>query len=417
MEIIDVVVVPYNISFNRKGLPMSGKTFWFLVIFGFSLLFFPRTCRTEDGIDMFLTAVDTHQHPAVLSVRGFYNLTVTPGEKSEEGNPPPDSKRDATQKRISGAFQFGRSDEGEEYTKRELVFKDDLSSTTTYIQKRAASPGAKQSDTAFFDSAASKVIVSGTAVATADFRRFGRVQGPIFELISSVIDQQGLSAAKDMLISQGKAMKENNIDVSVLEIKETKPFEGGSESYVIESTFNGKVSQRYTIVPALGYICPSEQLYDMGTGNLTNEYLASDYILNESSGLYYPMTYVESEYDPATGKLIEKKEYTIDRESLTLNDPILPENFVLDVPEGLHVLDARNGKQDLYIADSAGSLSLAPGGLDLKKLPWLSKADMNPSKDAASAESKGLYTRIVFIAIGLFLVVSGIFMAVQKRKE
>ncbi len=415
METIGVLFVSYNNSFNRKGPPMSGKSFWFLVITGFGLLFFPRTCRAEDGIEMFLTAVDTHQPSAVLSVRGFYNLVVTPGEKSEEGNPQSDGEPSASQKRISGAFQFGRSDEGEEYTKRELVFEDDRSPTIC-IQKRAASPGAKQSDTAFFESAASMVIVSDTAFATPDFRRFGRVQGPIFQLISSVIDLQGLSAAKDMLISQAKALQENKIDAAVLEIKETKPFEDGSESYVIESRLNGKTTQRYTIVPALGYICPSEQLYDPGTGNLTNEYIASNYVLNESSGLYYPTTYIESEHNPATGNLIEKKEYTLDRESLSLNDPILPESFVLDVPEGLQVLDARNGKQDHYVADSAGSLSLAPGGLDLKKLPWLSKADRNPSKDAASAGNKGIYARIMFIVIGIFLVLSGIFMAVHKRK-
>lgn len=154
---------------------------------------------------------------------------------------------------------------------------------------------------------------------------------------------------------------------------ETDPFGDGSKSYTLESSVDGKVTQRYMVVPSLGYVCPKVQLYDFDSGNLVDEYLAREFVLHQRSGLYYPTIYIESRHDASSGKLIEKREYKINQKALFLNETMHPNEFSLDVSEGIKIVDFREGKNIQYTADASGVLSLAPGGLDLKKMPWLRK--------------------------------------------
>ena len=419
-----------------------------------SLAFFLACCvvslfqsgRADDGVDIFLKAVDYQQsHGALITGRVSYSVVLTNGGKSEEeiydeidelaadldrlspDTPKEKNRYDASQtirskysseRHIDGTFQFDYSKDKDGYSKVSLVFDNNPNDQTINIEKKKSVKGAKKSEGALYEAGASTVFVNRTASTAGDFSHFGRLRGMTPGLMAVIISQKGLAAAKDQIKSTAEAVSQADVGAKTLEIVETKPFADGAEAVTIESRLGGKITQRYVIVPAFGYICPLEQLYDQNTGNLTNEYVANDFFLNEKSGLYYPATYIESEYNPSTGALVTKKEYKIDKESLSLNEPMSPADFALDVPEGVWVQDVRDGKKELFRASSDGVLSLAPGGLDLSKMSWLTKDASEPSQTHASdAKNRRIScSRIIFMSIGICLILVGVGLAVKKRR-
>lgn len=408
-----------------------------------------QTGRADDGVDIFLKAVDYQRnHGALITGRVSYSMVLTNGGKSEEeindeidelaaeldrffpDTPKEKNRYDATQsvkskysskRHIDGTFQFDYSKDKDSYSKVSLIFDNNPNNQTINIEKKESAKGAKKSEGALYEAGASTVFVNRTASTAGDFSHFGRLQGLTPGLMAIIISQKGLAAAKDQIKSTAEALKQAEVNVKTLEIVDTKPFTDGTdgaEAITIESSFGEKITQRYIIVPALGYICPLEQVYDQNTGNLTNEYVAGDFFLNEKTGLYYPGTYIESEYNPSTGALVTKKEYKVEKESLSLNEPMSPADFALDVPEGIWVQDVRDGKKELFRASSDGVLSLAPGGLDLSKMSWLSKDTGEPSQKHASDAKDGRisFARIIFMLIGIFLVLIGTGLAIRNRK-
>lgn len=429
------------------------------------VLFFavPRSGRAEDGFDLLLNAIDTQETLSpVLTGRGDFDLTITPGEKSEEeiqkeieevqaieelihrddpnrerllyeDIPRSVRSRYTEKKHLSGTFQFDYSKEGVEYAKESqipetgkksnpeavpdengvvVINANDLPSTL--IERRETSKGGRpKAETAHGGTTLSSVVVSDTLVDIGRFSHFGRLHKEHVLLLNSLVKQfGGISGAKEKLNAMKETSRENGADSKLFEIVETKPFEGGAESFIIESSVDGKVTERYAIVPALGYVCPLIQRYNDGKPSL--EYIASDYVRDEKSGLYYPLTYEESFFEQETGNLASKRVYKIKRETLALNEPMSPEDFALDVSEKQIVVDKRGGRNESYTADTPGRLTLAPHGLDLKKQSWLTKRSVKPCRSEDAAKSGG-YARIVLIAVGILLVLVGVLTMIRKK--
>lgn len=373
----------------------------------------------EDGLDLFLDAVEAQLGDGgIVSGSGSYNITLTPGPRSEEeiqaeidrqiamlkedaeANPavreaveaaienvPRDIRAKCTVvRRFYGSFRFDYSEKNTEYVEKafsEYFVKEDSALAdlpereTVMIQKRDLGGERPSAEKAVYEMKASQVTVDDIPAAAEDFRTFGRIRSSMADLVRSLYAREGGVAAREKVKAQLTevfgGMRIGDADVKMFEVVETKPFMDFGEAKTLESRIGGKIVQRNVIVPNLGYISPLTQYYDYETGNLTEEYTAKDFVMIGSTGLYWPMVCTEAKYDRVTGNLIEKKSYHFQQLSLKLNQEMSPEDFSVGFRRGTIVLDGRGGKNDLFVAYKTGDLSLAPGGLDLEKKSWLRK--------------------------------------------
>ena len=393
--------------------------FTLLAFVSAALLRVPPVSAGEDGLDLFLDAVEAQLGDGgIVSGSGSYNITLTPGPRSEEeiqaeidrriamlkedaeANPavreaveaaienvPRDIRAKYTVvRRFYGSFRFDYSEKNTEYIKKafsEYFVKEDSALAdlpereTVMIQKRDLGGGRPSAEKAVYEMKASQVTVDDIPAAAEDFRTFGRIRSSTTDLVRSLYAREGGVAAREKVKAQLTevfgGMRIGDADVKMFEVVETKPFMDFGEAKTLESRIGGKIVQRNVIVPNLGYISPLTQYYDYETGNLTEEYTAKDFVMIGSTGLYWPMVCTEAKYDRVTGNLIEKKSYHFQQLSLKLNQEMSPEDFSVGFRRGTIVLDGRGGKNDLFVAYKTGDLSLAPGGLDLEKKSWLRK--------------------------------------------
>jgi hypothetical protein len=147
-----------------------------------------------------------------------------------------------------------------------------------------------------------------------------------------------------------------------------------SKAYVVESTKNGVVVERFWIDVSRGYVCPLIQYYD-DKGILLCEYKASDFFLDKTSGMWFPAKYAEIEQNDNI-----QNEYLIDQTTLKINSALSDEQFFIDVPEGVVVNDERDNVSLEYKAIEKGILSLGEDGLNLEKMNWLDNISGTTSK-------------------------------------
>ena len=156
------------------GIAMSKRFFVFLGILACVLFGIPQTGRSESGLEILLNAVNRQLKEApILTGRGSYELTITPGEKSEDEieaeiekerervrpryssipgmnlekffneEIPRYVRERYTVKKMTGTFQFDYSEDDNRYTKRILIFEADPSIPRTLIEKHSVSEGEK----------------------------------------------------------------------------------------------------------------------------------------------------------------------------------------------------------------------------------------------------------------------------------
>ena len=395
----------------------------------------------EDGIDIFLKAVISQQSQSkIFSGQGTYDMSkgldkteeeiqeeidstialikqTLPPDHSQlkniiEGYPETVRAYYAEKHIFSGTFRFDYSQKDWHYIENQIIYDDDSERPVTVIEKRDARKLTAPVDAAMFDPSISQVMVNNTRSSVAEFNQFGRVRGMMVYLISAVVKEKGERLAREEIKEKTKKISGDKEGVTVMKITEKKPFDNGATAYTIESSAADQVSQRYVIVPALGYICPKIEYYDPQTGGLFQEYEASDFVLHQRSGLYYPTRYRETVYDPSTGRMRENKEYTIHQETLSLNETMSPKDFFIEVPEGLRVVDNRVGGEE-YIAEASGVLTLEPDGLALDKKSWLRKTIAAPP-NIYTTYYKNALPRILLMALGAALIV---FALVRRRRN
>ena len=251
----------------------------------------------------------------------------------------------------------------------------------------------------------------------ADFHCFGRIQGTAANLVTfSLLDP---NRREDFLFStqnvENLKTVLDKLDTmqgnSILKIVGNTTYDEDAVALILETKVNGKISQRYWIDRSRGYVCPLIQYYD--EARLAEEYKSSNYVQHAQTGLWYPTTYVETQYDPSTGKIVEQKEFQINPSTLQLNRFVSEKEFFIDIPEGADLLDRRNPKSDVrYIAAEKGTLSLVEGGLDLDKMPWLEKVE---KADFVLRPAVWGTTRYVLVFAGILLLLIALFCMWRNR--
>ena len=189
----------------------------------------------------------------------------------------------------------------------------------------------------------------------------------------------------------------------------TVTYDGSAKAYIIESSTNGKVIERYWIDVNRGYVCPLLQYYDE-KGKLLEEYKSENYFLHEKSGLWFPQLYKEMTRDKDDKQIF--KEYRIDKSSLDVNFPIADDEFLIEIPEGTGVIDSRKGKgSKRYKAMDDGVLSLGRNGLDLEKMNWLYATEESPKAQPMA------WWRIVFLVTGILLIILGFYFWFTRKQH
>ena len=398
----------------------------------------------EDGIDIFLKAVISQQTDSqIVSGKAAYEMSKRLNKSDEEimkeaentaashnkhfPNRPPLDVQEAyvnikahyDEKQVfSGNFRFDYSHKNLQYVENQMIFDKDSERPVTVIEKRDTRllVSKKYAESALFDPTILQVNVSHTRSSVAEFGQFGRVRGFQVYLIAGVVKEKGELAAREEIKEQAKKLYGSEEDIAVLKIVDKQPYDNGATAYTIESSVKGLVTQRYVIVPALGYICPKIELYDNKSGNLIQDYEAADFVLHKQSGLYYPTHYRETKYNASTGAAYENREYTIHQETLSLNEKMSPKDFALDVPEGIRVVDNRGGDGVTYVADAPGVLTLEAGGFDLDKLPWLRNIIAAPP-NLYSEYYRSPLSRILLTALGAALILLAVIIRRRKKRN
>ncbi|MBQ6618596.1 MAG: hypothetical protein IJH68_00430 [Thermoguttaceae bacterium] len=413
----------------------------------FTVAFLGQSGRAEeDGIDIFLKAVISQQIQSPITSGAIsYEKKVTIGDRTEEeikkesdqliadfkndvpdhpyikeiisGVPERVRAAYSRTRTISGRFRFDYSQKGCKFAEDQFTYEDFPESPLRSIKKQVSGRFSDRTEAAMELPLSSTIFVGSTAPNMVQFHQLGRLRGILVTGVSAIVEGKGERVAKEEIRQHFKKICEDNRDISVLKIAEIKPFEDGSTSYTLESAVADKVTQRFTIVPSMGYICPKIEFYDPSSGNLVKEYEAKEFVKLPRSGIFYPTHYTESDYNASTGKLTKKVEITIHQETLSLNEPMSPKDFSLEVPEGFRVYDSRDGGDAHYTAEEAGVLTLESDGLDLDKKPWLRKTTEGLPRKNSSVPKQRIAARVILMAIGFGFIIWGVIVRIRKKKS
>jgi len=265
-----------------------------------------------------------------------------------------------------------------------------------------------------------EIRVSTSNYHVLPFQKYGRIQGIFSKTATlSMLDSNNL----DRFIFLPHKVEEfkktmdqlsRQFGVSILQISGKTPYdEGASNAVVLESkNAMGIVYMRYWIDPSRGYICPLAQQYSPENGKIIQEYSAKNYFLHERSGLWYPQECEEKTWDVQNNILLESRQYKINPATFQINQPVSDDEFSIDIAENMVVVDERENPNAVYVATKNGALSLAKGGLDLDKMPWLAKDEKFEFVPHPSTRNT---TRYVLASVGILLLFYLLFRMWRNR--
>ncbi|MGL4944256.1 MAG: hypothetical protein ACRC46_13830 [Thermoguttaceae bacterium] len=245
---------------------------------------------------------------------------------------------------------------------------------------------------------------------------FGRLQGPPVLLTLVMLfndsDAEKYEFSKES-IARFKEEREKQLQArqsSTLVTVGTATYDGDARAYVVESSTDGRVTERYWIDASKGYICPLIQYYDE-TGKIFSEYKSRDYFLHEKSGLWFPQIYEEMTTDRSGQQ--QFKEYRIDKSSVDINFSLTDDEFAVEIPDGAEVIDERKDKKlRRYVAMRNGVLSLGHRGLDLERQDWLLLIDM-PNK----IQIRFVFVRVLLLIVGALLMALGLYYQFYRKSQ
>ena len=255
-----------------------------------------------------------------------------------------------------------------------------------------------------------------------EFKKFGRLQG-LPSTTATLMLLDGTSPEKFRFPPSGiekfknmtREVSEKNSSIQLFTIKEEVLYDSNrSTATVLESTYKGKITQRYWIDASRGYVCPKIQIYDLLTGDLLEEYISTDYFFHKPSGLWFPQKYTEIRKNAATKKILENCDYVIDPETFWLNQKVALKEFVIDVPEGESIIDNRNNLGNIvYRSISPGALSINDVN-KLEELDWLEKVNRGQHEIRRSERMNGF--RLICISLGIVMIVLALFKKFLDNK-
>lgn len=406
----------------------------------------------EDGVEIFLKAIDPQGPAAIKTGSIFYQRCVDYGQMTEEDiraicekvitrqkeeiarhneEYPEDIVEEPDEEKISADlhakysekhifseyFIFDYSQKDYRYTKAAPC--SDMMPGTVVIEIddiRGTDGGGPKSETVLFEPANSQMCVDNNNWCfAADFPRFGRVTGRLASACAYRAAEKNKPLTRDDIQEQLRKLYRCDGALTVLRIAGTEPYEDGCEAYLLENAVDDIVIERYTIVPSMGYICPKIELFDPVSGHPVQEYKADRFVKPSRTDTLFPCVWTESFWDVSTGKLVKRTVFTIDQEKLTVNEPIKRSVFTLEVPKDYCVNDVRQMTNDCSIAVRKGVFKLKPGFTDLEQYSWLKKQD--DLRGSKSSRTLPPPVRKLLIAAGAAIVIAALVIRRRETKK
>ena len=193
-------------------------------------------------------------------------------------------------------------------------------------------------------------------------------------------DDSGVFAISETGIAAFKKFCEDNDRTFTLS-KERVKYEEEYSAYILQVFEKGKLQARFLIDPDRGYICPKAQIFDADTGDVSEEVVSENFMLDKNSQKWFPEKTVYSYWTGVTDgkKLMSSREFRVMPGTLILNQPIPDSVFSLTVREGTRVDDVRRDDTDTitFIADHDGRLDLPTvEQKSLDEIPWLTPREV-----------------------------------------
>lgn len=401
----------------------------------------------EDGVEIFLKAIDPEGPAAIKTGNIFYQRCVDYGPMTEEDiqaicqkvithqkeeiarhneEYPEDIVEEPDEEKISaeihakysekhifsGYFIFDYSQKDYRYTKAAPC--SDMMPGTVMIELdnlRRTDGGGPKFETMIFEPSY-LCVDNNNWCSNWDFPRFGRVTGRLASTCAYRAAETNKPLTRGDIQEQLRKLYRCDGALTVLRIAGTEPYEDGREAYLLENAVDDIVIERYTIVPSMGYICPKIELFDPVSGHPVQEYKADRFVKPSRTDTLFPCVWTESFWDVSTGKLVKRTVFTIDQEKLAVNEPVKRSVFTLEVPKDYCVNDVRQMTNDCSIAVRKGVFKLKPGFTDLEQYSWLKKQD--DLRGSKSSRRLPPPVRRLLIAAGAAIMIAALLI---KRRE
>jgi hypothetical protein len=404
----------------------------------------------QDGFDLFVKACQYQGHNPSMILSGYAEITTTSRSEPPISNETKDFLVKDAKKRITDARQLQTvldsieetvtiSQKGGDVIRREKnLFLGNESETGWRRSESSAKHkdvstwpqamvmlkhGNKKSNGICIEQTGSRNTRIGYDFLTfTEFSRWGRMQG-LPSVMASLVLLDGTPPDKFKFTSNGiKKLKTEieNIqkkDASFVLLKvtgETFYDDDKSKAVIVESSYKGKVTQRYWIDASRGYVCPMIQIYEFNSEELLEQYKSSDYFLHQESGLWFPKKYSELRKNASTKSILEDADYLIDPNTFWFNRKVSIKEFSIDIPENEFIVDERNKNETkVYKSITKGELTLAQSGLELEKMQWLERK--SPPMEYVVQRNHWTISRILCILIGIVLIILGISLKIRKH--
>ena len=244
-----------------------------------------------------------------------------------------------------------------------------------------------------------------------EFQFFGRFQedGIAAELIRQKVDRKTFTFSPDVDEYVTSELLSRGLNLSVTGEVD---YDSGAKARVIELKKGDTLLEKYHIDVERGYLCPYQFVAD-GPEEPVFERVASDFIQEKNTGLFYPQKYQERTEIKEFGTFFN--EYTLIPDTLRFNQRVSEKEFAIDIPEGAYVGDFRDADKPIdYIATKKGTISLAKGGYDLNKFSWLVRTYRTDDDAVSSGGARGM-RRLVWMCSGVVLVLVVLYIQWKKR--
>jgi len=259
------------------------------------------------------------------------------------------------------------------------------------------------------------LAITDKTVVFGEFQCFGRLQEENQSLVASIIRHK-IDRKTFVLPADFQKFFESDAMVQSLRLRihviGDIDYDDGARAKIIEVKKGDKLLEKYHIDVDRGYLCPYQYVTNE-SGNTAQEKTAKGYIVEERTGLYYPTSYRDvMTLSMPDGVNKTDTEYRLVPDTLRLNHPVSDAEFAIDIPEDSRVTDFRvPDKTVRYVAVRNGTVSLAKGGYDFDKMPWLVREgeDYVPSTGGASG-----WMRWLLGCIGIVLILYALYRIWRK---
>ena len=312
-------------------------------------------CSAEDGAEILLKAAKrARETEKIESFRATYEFSVT----NEEGKLEKSRRRIMIEKPESSVFYYLNAPVDGVPTQSMLLLS--RRGTRPYLDGRLMAD-----EVVHYDARTNEYVIEDTAWATQDF--FLSV-GRLGDWLGITIGNVAYRCGFDMEEAKKELKKTYRIETSESETKINS-----KKSCEITVKSDDAVIGQYCITPEFGYVCSKSQMripstnsmMEVAKGDLIAEFVSDKFIFDERSEVHYPLHIVVTNYGGGKNRAPRRTEYAIDEDSLQINKRIKPSEFVLTIPQGAKIRDARGGKSVVKVAKEAFEIKLSDKTIDL----------------------------------------------------